>query len=106
MCMEDVKLGRRTVQNFKNIVQTVDPQPLVEQNSRRVAIHVSNSDGILGWIGPNANIGTNGGLIMSTGGHIFHADVQKHGNLVTCPFFAKGGVGNVWTVWETILEAD
>lgn len=106
MCMEDVRIGRKTVQNFLNITQTVDPQPLLPQESKRIAIVVSNADGIIGWIGPNANIGTNGGILMPTGGTIHKLDLQKHGNVVTSPLFAKGGVGQVWTVWETVLEAE
>ena len=107
MCLEDVRLGRKTYYSTRTVsvpdgVSTV----LCPSVSTRVSISIrlgSNQDvKVLPTQGGNV---VTDGILLTLSGHPIEWQIDRHGNAVTAAWYASGsgGAGTV-IVTETFLE--
>jgi len=107
MCMEDVRLGRKTGPIAAQFAPALATRTkIADQNPNRIAI-------MFGVVGANAAMiapapldpTANQGMHLSQAEGMITLDIQHHGNIVTQQWDASGLVGatNI-TVWESILN--
>lgn len=105
MCMEDIRIMRKTSVRFRKVTVTNVSVQIIEQNELRVALWYYNGSGAAVAVdGTNPAIAAEGRqLTVGQAGEVM--DLEHHGRIVTQPLFAITAAGStVVTVWETILE--
>lgn len=102
MCMEDVRIGRRT-RTFTRVVNVGSATwvQVAKQDPNRYAISMvarANVGHIITcWVGEALAAATSTGNNQSTE---YLYDLQQHGDMVTQPFYAWQSAGNM-QVWVT-----
>lgn len=107
MCMEDVRIGRKSLagESIKSVSQT--SSILLPQSPKRTAIVISAP--VTGYITLSFNgpVVSGSGIIINALGSPFCLDIQKHGAMVKKEIHAihSATTTNVG-VWETSLEEE
>lgn len=106
MCMEDIRLGRKTRTAVRlKVINPGTMEPLVVSSDKRIHLSVWPADDVV-FISPtDANAGPSQGYNMAIGGHPFELDIQKHGDAVTKSYSAASTAAPAFLlVIETFLD--
>lgn len=105
MCIEDIRLGRKTSFRYRYIGVGGTPVRVVDANARRT--HLIFSGGVVAGI----RLWFDAGLDSATGFRVHQSlpplefDIQEHGLLVTGDFYAVAELGSeILVVAESILQ--
>lgn len=105
MCMEDIRVMRKTVPRGFSATLSATPSLVVGYNKNRVALILGNDSANHIHYQFGNNLGAGLGIIVTTGAGPLVLDIQRHGNLVHGPWFADSSAGTPTVGYaETILE--
>lgn len=106
MCMEDIRLGRKTVFKFHTESLGVTPVQLVPYNAKRIAIGFSTATaaGIM-YVGQSDTALTEVGLMINGAGGATVLDIQKHGSICFGPFYLSS-TAVLTAFWFEVLLQD
>jgi hypothetical protein len=104
MCMEDIRIGRKTRTTFRLVTIAVTATPLVASNPNRVSLIVGVPSTNQIVIGPDANVTTSQGISVYNTGAPFELNIQDHGDAVIKELWAIGGAGVTVGVIESFLD--
>lgn len=106
MCMEDVRLGRRSYpgQDIQSVTDT--SAEAIQANDSRTALLVQNVGLNPVTLSPLNPAVASAGMVLAAGASLPLMDIQHHGALVTDGYFAVCGAGLTSTlvVWQSFLE--
>ena len=94
MCMEDIRIGRKSPVSFRVVSVTNAPTQLCTNAPKRIALIISSLTPIDAaraqnrlTISSDPNVADLGGLVIWGGTTPFKLDVQKYGQIVTTNLF-------------------
>jgi len=106
MCMEDIRIGRKTSYSAKNVfIPGAVETPLVQKADDRVALVISGSAAADLCLCPYGLAPAAArGIVLTTETPVLSLTIEHHGSLVTAPWtgIISGGTMNV-TVLEVFL---
>lgn len=107
MCMEDIRIGRKTECKERTVSLTTSQAEFVPHNPLRVHLVIAEpvtNVVILHYGNPGSAAQ---GMRLSPGLMPHHFDIQEEGALVAGPIFANSLVaGQDLTFWETLLDKE
>lgn len=99
MCMEDIRIGRRTKTVCHRTTIDVNPVIMVDGNPNRVILILSASDSDQYSISPNPNEPDFEGLVIPAAGDPVRLTLANAGDFITKPLYAKTGSGPQQIGW-------
>lgn len=105
MCMEDVRLGRKTQSIVSTFSITATPVRIAAFNPRRVAIAISiNNATAIAVVSMGASIAGNGAFTVALAGGMVKLNIQHDGAITFSEMWASSATGHTMYVIETILD--
>lgn len=104
MCMEDVRIGRKTLGGQTTVVSTGATQPVIpSDHARRVIVFCAPVTGSCTYSLNNPAVAGEG-IFLAAGDGPVHATVDRWGDLVTKPWhLISSGAGVVCTFFTAAL---
>lgn len=105
MCLEDVRLARKTSCVSKDSPTTAASAVAIPQNDKRYSLVISNTGGNPVYLSFQSPAVDAKGILLPVSGSPFILDLQHHGRILTAAIYAisPAGVSNVGWI-ETNLE--
>lgn len=104
MCMEDIRIGRKSQVRCKNQSATVAGVLAAGYDSNRVSITFSaNSTGNQVFIQYGEDASAPLIFNLQAGSNTLHLNIHDHGNLVFGPFFMSGSASTLVGITESLL---
>ena len=107
MCIEDIKIGRRSTIIERRVALSTTSAQLVGPNPRRTGLVIGSDNTAritLSLIDPAV---AGSGMLQAAGGAPIKLDIAHQGQLLTKPIFAVLNAGTATVaVWETIFDLE
>src|SRR5687767_13336417 len=103
MCMEDIRIGRRTSSTENLIAALAAAYQIADANNERITliIHPPVSGTLM--VSVRSDVSLTAGIPLTVGSHPLIFTIQTHGSLVMRPFFAIHSAGGIFTAVDEVL---
>lgn len=106
MCMEGIRIGRRTKINQYTWSTGVGQAQIVPPNPRRVALMIGSPVSSVAFIAPALPVTTTTGIPINTGQNPIILNIEDHGELVTTAWFGTSAAGRDGLIVEVLLDEE
>ncbi len=106
MCMEDIKIGRRSNSTIEHVAADAAAYQIAQANNQRITLIIYPPVSGTLMVSTKSTPTLTAGIPLTSSSEPLVFDIKLHGTLVQRPFFAIHSVGAIFTAVGEVLLPD